>query len=507
MSPMCQKTSDLVAVRVESGALLGRRTGTVTAFRGIPYAAPPVGPLRWRPPAPALPWEGERPALEPGPAPVQPQPPRNSIMWHTNFADSRALVMSEDCLYLNVWTPDPGGRGLPVLVFLQGGGNRFGHGGQEIHDGGSMARRGVVVVTLNSRIGALGFLPHPALAAEDDAGASGNYGPLDVVAGLEWVRHNIAAFGGDPDRVTLGGNSAGAAIVNHLMAADAARGLFRAALGQSSAGMHRGEGPMPTQEQAQKEGLRALGPMASLPLEQLRRLPPVSFLLEAHLGMVVDGRLLTRDTQEVFHAGEQAAVPLLAGWNTDEGAIYTPPTAVAALRERVTTGPFATTLAPHFPVGEDDAVASARQFTNETRFGGPVWRWARTHVETVAAPCWVYRFDHAPPLPADLDLAAPPDGGPGYGVFHTAELPYTGDNLECRRWPWTDVDHELARVTADAWARFVTDLDPNGAGLPTWPGFDATGDARTLVLGDPVRVERVHRVAALEALDSLPRPL
>jgi para-nitrobenzyl esterase len=500
-------TTAPVTARVASGRLRGSRTGEVAAFRGIPYAAPPVGPLRWRPPAPVAAWDGERPALTAGPAPVQPQPPRDNIMWHTNFADSRALVMSEDCLYLNVWTPDPAGAGLPVLVFLQGGGNRFGHGGQELHDGAALARRGVVVVTLSLRVGALGFLAHPELAAEDEAGASGNYGPLDVLAALRWVRDNIAAFGGDPDRVTLAGNSAGAAIVNHLMAAPSARGLFRAALGQSSAGIHRGEGPMATQEEAQQEGLHALGRLAELPLERLRKLPPVSLLLDAHLGVVVDGRLLVQDTQDVFHAGAQAAVPLLVGWNTDEGAQYTPRAAIEALRERVTTGPHAAALAPHYPIGPSELLASARAFTSETRFAGPVWRWARTHVETTGAPTWVYRFDHEPPLPADLDLAAPPDGGPGYGVFHTAELPYTGDNLDVRHWPWTEADRELARLVADTWARFVTDLDPNGPRLPRWPAFEATGGAQALRLGREVRVEPVHRLAALEALDALPRPL
>lgn len=144
-------------------------------------------------------------------------------MFHTNFADRRALVMSEDCLYLNVWTPEPASGGLPVMVWIHGGGNRYGHGGQEIHDGRSLARRGVVVVTLNHRLGALGFLAHPGLAAEDDLGASGNYGLLDIVAALTWVRENIAAFGGDPDRVTLAGNSAGAAHICHLMASTTAR--------------------------------------------------------------------------------------------------------------------------------------------------------------------------------------------------------------------------------------------------------------------------------------------
>lgn len=497
-----------VRVSTPSGDLLGRRAGAVSAFRGIPYAAPPVGDRRWRPPAPVEAWAGLRPAHDLGPAPLQPQPPRSSIMWHTNFADRRALVMSEDCLYLNVWTPEPSPRaGLPVMVFLHGGGNRFGHGGQEVHDGASLAARGIVVVTLNMRIGALGFLAHPELAGEDDLGASGNYGLLDVVAGLTWVRTHIGSFGGDPDAVTLAGNSAGAAILTHLMAAPDARGLFQAALGQSSSGAFRAEGAMTSQEQAQAEGVQALGRLGSAPLAQLRRLPPVAFLLDAHLGVVLDGRLLTRDTEEVFREGAQADVPLLVGTTTDEGVNYTPAGAAAALRTRVTQGPHAQRLAEIYPVDDAHVLPSARCYASDTRFVYPVWRWARTHVETVRAPTWLYRFDREPPLPSDLDLAPPPDGGPGYGVYHTSELPYSGDNLDCRPWDWTDTDRDLARLMGDTWARYVATGDPNGGDLPTWPRYDASPQARTLVLGDPVRVEGVHRIKALETLDGLPRPL
>ncbi|MFL6118321.1 carboxylesterase/lipase family protein [Actinophytocola sp.] len=497
-----------VRARVEAGDLAGRLSAGVAAFKGIPYAAPPVGDLRWRPPSPAPPWPGVRPAVEFGPAPLQSQPSRSSIMWHTNFADRHALVMSEDCLYLNVWTPEPSpGAGLPVMVFLQGGGNRFGHGGQELHDGAALARRGLVTVTLNMRVDALGFLAHPALAAEDELGASGNYGLLDVVAALEWVQREITAFGGDPAKVTFAGNSAGAAVVTHLMAAAAGRGLFRAALGQSASGIHRAEGALPTQEEAQRHGVRALGPLGSASADHLRRLAPVTFLLDAHLGVVVDGRLLVRDTEDVFAEGAQAPVPLLVGTTTDEGANFTSAAAADRLRALVTTGPHGDRLAPLYPIDDDRIRASARAFVGETRFVYPVWRWARTHVTTTRAATWLYRFDHEPPLPAGLDLAPPPYGGPGYGAYHTSELPYTGDNLAARNWDWRDADRELARVMGDAWARFVVDGDPNGPGLPDWPRFEAGADARTMVFGDEVRVEGVHRAEAMAVLDTLRRPL
>ncbi len=509
-TPHPQPDPELVLTST-AGALNGRRLQghrDVAAFKGIPFAAPPVGPLRWRPPQPIDPWEGVRPASEIGPAPIQPQPLRSSIMWHTNFADRRALVMSEDCLHLNVWTPEPSRQAqLPVLVFLQGGGNRLGHGGQELHDGASLAARGIVVVTLNMRVGALGFLAHPELAAEDELGASGNYGVLDVAAALRWVSEHIESFGGDPTKVTFGGNSAGAAIVTHLMAAPTTKTLFRAALGQSASGIFRAEGPMASQADAQAEGLRALGDLAAAPLEQLRRLPATSLLLDAHLGVVVDGRLITRDTQEVFVEGGQADMPLLVGATSDEGANFTTPAAARALVERVTTGDRGAELATHYPITEDQLRASARSFVGETRFNYPVWRWARTHVATLGAPTWLYHFRHHPPLPDGIDLAPPPDGGPSYGAFHTAELPYTADNLGCRPWPWTDVDRTLARRCADLVARFVSNLDPNGADLPTWPPYDGTPDGLSLVLDETLTVERIPRTDALQLLDELERPL
>jgi para-nitrobenzyl esterase len=497
-----------VAVTTGLGQLVGRRGPTVSRFLGIPYAAPPVGELRWRPPGPADPWDGPRPAHTLGAAPLQPQPARSNIMWHTNFADRHALVMSEDCLYLNVWTPEPSpSAALPVMVFLHGGGNRFGHGGQEIHDGASLAARGIVVVTINMRVGALGFLAHPALADESAESASGNYGMMDVVAALEWVRDHIGAFGGDPDAVTFAGNSAGSAILTHLMVAPAARGLFRAALGQSSSGIFRAQGPMSTQVSAQQHGVAALGPLAGASLAQLRRLSPVSFLLDAHFDVVVDGRLLTRDTEAVYLEGGQADIPLLVGTTTDEGVNYTSAGAGAQLRARIARGEHGPGLASSYPVDDARLADSARAFTSETRFIYPVWRWARTHVETLDAPTWLYRFDREPPLPPGLDLAPPPDGGDSYGVWHTAELPYTSDNLDCRPWDWTAADRDLARQLGDAWARFVVSADPNGAGLTDWPRFDATPGGRVMVFGEGARVEGVHRVDALETLDRLPRPL
>jgi para-nitrobenzyl esterase len=440
------------------GRLVGEWDGPVAVFRGIPFAAPPVGDLRWRPPRPAAPWDGERRAHDFGPAPLQPQPPTDSVMYHTNFADRRALVMSEDCLYLNVWTPEPApGTGLPVMVWIHGGGNRYGHGSQDIHDGRALAGRGLVVVTLNHRLGALGFLAHPELAAEDDLGASGNYGLLDLLAALTWVRENAAAFGGDPDRITLAGNSAGAAHLCHLMAAPAARGHFHAALGQSASGVGRAEGPLPSQEEAQKRGLAYADEFGGRDIGALRRVSGVELIVRGHFGPVVDGRVLTAPTDDVFAAGRQHPVPLLLGTNTDEGTVYARP-------------------------GEDPAAVG------DARFTGPVWQWARTHRATCGAPVWMYRFDHRPPLPPGL---------PDLGVHHTAELPYVFDNLAQRpTWGWQDTDRHLATVMADAWARFVTTGDPGGGGLPPWPHFTGPDTTPAMVFGDTVRRAELRAPAA-----------
>jgi para-nitrobenzyl esterase len=476
-----------------AGRLLGEWDRAVAVFRGIPFAMPPVGALRWRPPQRAGCWDGERRAIDFAPAPLQPQPPRDSIMHHANFDDRRPLVMSEDCLYLNVWTPDPSPAGaLPAMVWIHGGGNRYGHGSQDINNGRSMAARGLVVVTLNHRLGALGFLAHPELAAEDEQGASGNYGLLDIVAALTWVGENIAAFGGDPAKVTLAGNSAGAAHVCHLMASPAARPLFRAAIGQSASGVGRAEGPLPAQADAQQEGLRWAKEFGGRDLAALRRAGGVELVLKGHFGPVIDGRVLTEPTDDVFDSGRQHAVPLLAGANLDEGSVYTS----AHAWEQLPAGPGFDDL---YPAG--DAARSARLFTGESRFVYPVWRWATVHRTTTGSPTWMYRFARKPPLPTGLDLAAPADGLPGYGVHHTAELPYVLDNLDRRPWPWQDADRRLASAMADAWARFVTSGDPNGGTLPTWQAFTGADDAPVLVFGETVEAGTTRRLAAMRLLD------
>jgi para-nitrobenzyl esterase len=450
-----------------------------------------------------------RPATEFGPAPVQPQPRRDSVMFQANFADRRALVMSEDCLYLNVWTPDPSpGARLGVLVWLHGGGNRFGYGHQDIHDGRNLARQGLVVVTLNYRLGALGFLAHPELCRESPAGAAGNWALHDVLAALRWVQANIASFGGDPAQVTLAGNSAGAALACHLMAAPAARGLFARVIGQSSSGLCRPDGPLPTLARACAAGESFAQSLGAGDLATLRALSAVQLAVGGQFGPVLDGSLLVAETGDVFAHGEQAAVPLLLGSNTDEGSPYTTAGAPAELAELAAGQPAGFRAA--YPCGSAaEQRVSARLFTGESRFVWPVWRWALAHARSGLAPAWLYRFAAQPPLPSpgESGLAPPPDGLPGYGAFHTAELRYVWDNLGQRDWAWTSADHALATTMSAAWARFAATGDPNGGGLPHWPVFSAKDDAQVqhFAAAEPVaRAGPMVRLAAMHALDDLP---
>lgn len=489
----------LARVSTDAGRLVGVRHGTVSAFKGIPYAVPPVGALRWKPPQRMQRWSGERLAVELGPAPIQELPLRSTLMYRLNHDEPRSLVMSEDCLYLNIWTPSPSKEArLPVLVWIHGGANKTGHGGQDLFEGCNLAARGIVVVTVNMRLGALGFLSLPALAAEDSLGASGNYGVQDVVAALAWVQDNIASFGGNPAQVTVAGNSAGSAIVTHLMAAPAARQLFHAAIGQSGSGVFRPERRMPTPHEAAQQAV----PLLQDSIDRLRDLPATVFLGVPAQSVIVDGRILMEDTIDVFLQGRQASIPLLAGWNVDEGSLYASPAAAGVLQYTPDSLPARTLLEQTYPLGPDKhGIAGMRALVGDRRFSYPVWRWARTHSETSNAPVWLYEFEHSIPLPDDLPPA--PDGGGTYGAFHTSELPYMWDNLAARPWAWTDTDHRIATQLADTWARFVIHATPAGADIPVWNAFDKTGENCLMVLGGNTRPGRVRRREAFDLFDEI----
>lgn len=474
-------------VAAPAGTVRGEALEGVAAFKGIPYAAPPVGQRRWKPPAPPAPWKGVREATKFGPACVQPVSRPGSIYAETLEA------MSEDCLSLNVWAPADA-RGAPVMVWIHGGALTTGAGSLSMYDGAALARRGVVVVSINYRLGVLGYLAHPALSAESPDGISGNYGLLDQIAALRWVERNIAAFGGDPEQVTIAGESAGALSVMYLMASPAARGLFDRAILQSAYMISTPElrASPHGEPAAEAVGLKLADLLDARGLPRLRAMDAVELVNRAPLtGYVpwgtVDGKLLPRQLVEVFDRGEQAPVPVLVGFNAGEirslRFLLPPPPAdagayTAAIRRGY--GPLADawlTLYPASDIGE-----SMLATTRDALYG---WTSERIAAKQAALgrPSFLYLFDHGYPA---ADAA-------GLHAFHAAEIPYVfgTTGMTPAAWPAAPDTPEEARLSgamADYWAAFVRSGTPSAEGAPAWPAY-ADGEAYMRFAGQP-RVER-----------------
>lgn len=476
-----------------AGALRGRRDGEGAVFLGIPFAAPPVGPLRWRPPQRLQPWAGVRDALAFGPDTPQAPNPR-----------SRAPGISEDCLYLNVWTPsaDPAAR-LPVLVWVYGGGFTMGSAADIGCDGTRLAHEGAVVVTVNYRCGLFGFLAHPALSRESAQGVSGNYGLLDQLAALAWVRENIATFGGDPGRVTAFGVSAGSASLSLMLASPPARGAFDQAILQSP-GAGR---PLAGLAQAEQAGL-ALG----ADLEALRALTTgevlarTSLLTPAVRGLTTprvlrpirDGWLIPEDERPAFRAGRMQAMPIIVGTNLDEGSWATrawPVRTVADWQQQLAAnfGEQAARAAAQYPVATDadvpDAIAALFADT-QFNYGARLLAQCMAQREPRT---WKYLFTRRRPRQVD----GPHHGEEGAHVFGTlaATAPGEAADFDAR-------DEALSRVMRKAWVAFAATGDPNTTGVPRWERYDAGADNH-LELGDTVRSGSAWHRAALECIERL----
>jgi len=452
-------------VQTSSGPVQGVVTDGIQRFQGLPFAAPPVGPLRWRPPQPTASWTEPRDASRPGAVCIQPPSGGDPGVGPG--------PVSEDCLTLNVFAPSASAERLPVMVWIHGGGYNNGSGTAALYDGGALARRGVVVVTLNYRLGRLGFFDHPTLAAERSGGEpAGNYGVMDQIAALEWVKTNIAAFGGDPDQVTVFGESAGGVAVTQLMVAPAAQGLFHRAIVQSGLGRQKSARlaeDRPARPSAQTLGslfARSAGLGDTATAQALRDLPAEALLRPAPTffsdNAVVDGLVVPEDVVEAFEAGRQVRVPLIIGTNSAEFWWIRPhdPSAYGRVDDALTPSEFEALRAAY-----GGWEGYSRDIVSDMIFNEPARHLARLHARA-GQPTWLYRFD--------VVQASNPE--PSGGATHASERPYVFDNLHTVGRPLQARDHQAASDMASYWTEFARSGDPNGSGRPAWPDFRTAAD-------------------------------
>jgi para-nitrobenzyl esterase len=470
MVSACQSNKISVdAVNTQNGVISGV-AGTdpeVLVFKGIPYAAPPVGDLRWKEPQPAINWEGTRKCDVFGANSMQNKPfPRPPYV--AEFLIPADGQISEDCLYLNVWTAaKTNDEKRAVIVYIHGGGFTEGSGSVPIYDGEAMAKKGIVFVTINYRQGLFGFFSHPELTQESPNHASGNYGILDQVAALRWVKNNIAAFGGNPDNVTIAGQSAGSMSVNALSVTPLAKGLFHRMIAESGAFvLPSGFGGSDSLKVAEERGLAFATQAGAASLADLRAMPADS-IQKRNRGMgavVVDGYLLTKPIPQMVADGMEADVPLLTGWNGDDGFSGGPVT-LKAYQEGMKRqfGPVADSILKYYPATNDaEATEMQKNIGRDASFGMQNYGWARIHSEKDTTKAFLYFFERKVPEVGDSAK---------FGAFHSGEITYAYDNHSKFNRPWKQEDHDLAKLMSACWANFAKNGDPNGEGLPEWPAF------------------------------------
>ncbi len=498
-------------VKTANGTLEGAPDNGVRSFKGIPFGAPPVGELRWKPPQPVQNWQGVRSAAKFGARCMQ-----RNIFGDMNF---RANGMSEDCLSLNVWTPAKSGREkLPVLVYFFGGGFMAGDGSEPRYDGASMAAKGIVAITVNYRLGVFGFLAHPELTKESPQHASGNYALFDQRAALLWVQQNIAAFGGDPKRVTIAGESAGSVAVSAQMVSPLSKSLIAGAIGESGSIM--GALPAAPLADAEQNGVKFATAVGKDSLAALRAMPAEQ-LLEAtakpglpRFSPAVDGYFFPKDPAQIFAAGEQARVPLLAGSNSEEsgyGAVLG--------REQPTVENYrkalqrlyndkADAVFKLYPASNETEVMDAAQDLAGDRFiAYSTWKWVEWATRTGGKPTYYYLYTRPrPAMRAEMGDAQPGLAGgvirgqaatanprpKPRGASHSAEIEYAMGNLDGNKvYAWTPDDYQVSKVMQAYFVNFIKTGNPNGAGLPNWPQFSAQQrliiDVNTRAEADKVR--------------------
>ena len=476
-----------------------RRALGARVFKGIPYAAPPVAGLRWKPPQPIVSWTGVRDASAFGAECPQTQYPSTSIY-------VRPLQrQSEDCLFVNVWTTATASARQPVLVWIHGGALTRGSGISDTRDGVPLARKGVVLVSLNYRLGPLGYLAHPELSAESPHRSSGNYGVLDQIAALQWVQKNIAAFGGDPARVTIAGESAGSWSVNTLVASPLAKGLFIRAIGESGGRFTRTpqlreDAGMPS---AESVGLALAKAVGADSLAALRSVSADTLVAAAGFRSqeTVDGWVLPDEIRSIFAAKRHNNVPVIVGSNANEmtslGGSALAAKSVDDFKKRVTQlyGEHASELALAYGVKTDaDAPAATLALARDTTFSWHMRQWARATVDA-GSNAFLYFFSHTPPSPRAAEL----------GAFHAGEIPYVFNVIPSTDpreagFTYTDTDRTLADTMSNYWINFVKSGNPNGPGLPEWPAYQRNTE-RYLEFAHPIKTGTKLLAGELDALD------
>jgi para-nitrobenzyl esterase len=483
------------SARVTGGEVQGVVVNRIASFKGIPFAAPPVGQNRWRSPQAVVPWSGVKRAETIAPA----------CMQDTAFAArlGAPTAASEDCLYLNVWTPARGSRErLPVMVWIYGGAFIGGATNWPLYDGTHFAKKGVVLVSVAYRVGAFGFLAAPELTRESGHG-SGDYGLEDQIAGLRWVRENIAQFGGDPHRVTVFGESAGGISVSMLAASPQARGLYQRAISESGGSLTpprsgAGQG-VPTLKLAEETGKSFLASLGAHDITTARQLPAETILkaertVRGGFWPTLDGYVIVGDEYELYEAGHFNETPVLIGTNSDEGAAFTPPKVSPAAYERQIRGEYGEKadliLAANPHATDAEAHTAAKNNFRDSVFAWSTWRWASLQSEHEGSrPAYLYYFDHRTP--------ASPEGS-----SHGSEIGFAFGNVGRPGVPPSATDQELSDLMSSYWVNFARKGNPNGPGLPPWPAFS---DATPSVMHFDARPSARPGVPNLEQLKALDR--
>lgn len=463
-------------VKVTGGRVSGApgKDASVTAFKGIPFAAPPVGSARWTAPAPVKPWKGIRAGDKFSASCIQNvvserKPWTYEFMSHTEI--------SEDCLYLNVWTgAQSASERRPVFVYIHGGGFQEGSGAVPVYDGEGLAKKGLVVVTINYRLGVFGFLALAELTKESGRNASGNYGLLDALAALQWVHQNIGAFGGDPDRVTIAGQSAGGMAVHALTASPLAKGLFQRAIVESGGSTVGGAGislAPHTLAEAEADGAKFAASKNANSLADLRALSWQKLNEDSgnqgfRFAPIVDGYFQPMTVREIIQKGMQNDVPTLTGANLGElGGLFpsgpiTLTTFQAQARKRYEN--LADDFLALYPATTDEEARAAQAASTRDQSLAALYLWSRERAKTAKTPAYLYLWDHTLPGP----------DAQKFGAFHTSEVPYALNTLSMSDRPFTAADHQIADTLSSYWANFAATGDPNGPGLPHWPAASST---------------------------------